>query len=171
MRARVENANRISQEEEHLNNHHLVAGSCHGFLRAYEVLRDHIRSSVFRAPGIALDDFGALVVPQVVLIAFATELGLKTLLIQSNKMGDPLKSNKGGEHDLEMLFARLPIDLQHNLATVTSGNRSTFDTKLKLNARAFNQWRYVHESRELSADEEFLERLVRAMTREFESPT
>ena len=59
-----------------------------------------MRSSVLRAPATALDDFGALVVPQVVLIAFAAELGLKTLLIQNDKMGDPLKSNKGGEHDL-----------------------------------------------------------------------
>jgi len=153
-----------------LNNHHLVATSCHGFLRAYEVLRDHVRSSAFRAPATALDDFGALVVPQVVLIAFAAELGLKTLLIQSNNIDDPLKTNKGGEHDLGILFARLPSDLQRKLVTATSGDRSTFDTNMKLNARAFNQWRYVHESRELSAHEEFLERLVRAMTREFQPP-
>jgi hypothetical protein len=106
-----------------------------------------------------------------VLIAFAAELGLKTLLIQSNIMGDPLKSNKGGKHDLGTLFGRLPIELQHKLAAATSGDRSTFDTKLKLNAQAFIQWRYVHEFPELRADEEFLEGLVRAMTREFQPPT
>jgi hypothetical protein len=158
-------------QDKHLNNHHLVAHSCHGFLRAYEVLRDHLRTSVFRAPATAIDDFGVLVVPQVVLIAFAAELGLKTLLIQNNKMGDPLKSKKGGQHDLEILFGKLPIDLQHKLATAVSIDRSTFDTKMKLNARAFNEWRYVHEFSELSADEEFLEKLVRAMTREFQPPT
>jgi hypothetical protein len=167
----VEWPDRISQEKQHLNNHHLVAASCHGFLRAYEVLRDQVRSSVFRAPATSLEDFGALAAPQIVLIAFAAELGLKTLLIQSNNMGDPLKSNKGSEHDLGILFAGLPIDLQHKLATAASGDRSTFDTNMKLNARAFNQWRYVHESHALSADEEFLERLVRAMTREFQPPT
>ena len=76
-------------------------------------------------------------------------------------------------HDqhLGVLFAQLPIDLQHKLATVTSGNRSTFDIKIKSNARAINQWRYVHESRELAADEEFLETLVRAMAGEFQPPT
>jgi hypothetical protein len=162
---------RISQDTRHLNNHHLVAASCHGFLRAYEVLLDHIRSAPFRTPATALDDFGTLAVPQIVLIAFAAELGLKTLLIQNNMLGDPLNSKKGGEHDLEKLFARLPIDLQDKVATAVSRDRSTFDTKIKLNAQAFNQWRYVHESRQLSADEEFLERLVRALTREFQPLT
>jgi hypothetical protein len=154
-----------------LNNHHLVAASCHGFLRAYEVLRAHVRSSVFRAPATALDDFGTLAVPQVVLIAFAAELGLKTLLIQSNNMGDPLKSSKGREHDLGILFGRVPINLQQKLAVATSGDRSTFDTTLKLNAQAFYRWRYAHEYIELSADEEFLESFVRAMTHEFQPPT
>ena len=154
-----------------MNNHHLVAGSCHGFLRAYEVLCDHLRSAVSRSPATAIADFGALVVPQVVLIAFAAELGLKTLLIQNNKLGDPLTSKKAGDHDLEILFGQLPTGVQVKLASATSSNRSDFDTKLESNAQAFNEWRYVHQFKELRADEEFLERFVRAITREFEPPT
>ncbi len=76
--------------------------------------------------------------------AFAVEMGLKTLLVYSDK------EEKPEGHDLAKLFGRLPRDTQEmvkkkTLELLPSIEASDFSKLLRQHRETFESWRYFHE--------------------------
>ncbi|MER9164419.1 hypothetical protein [Mesorhizobium sp. M0715] len=81
--------------------------------------------------------------PMIVNYAFAIELYLKSLLIASNA------AQRG--HKLDELFAKLRVtdreDIEKNFEIINGRNAQLLADDLRSYARAFEEWRYLFESR------------------------
>jgi len=162
------------------NHHHLVLGQADGFRRAFELMTTAMRPRfelpadmpVGAGPEVpanpqqvqAMRDFGLLIVPSIVCLAFAVELILKTLLVQEGVLPDPTMPRPPraprGIHELDALFAALPgVHADRIRAEVGGAN---FDARLAEHAKTFTQWRYSFELQGVGADEDFLAAVFRA---------
>jgi len=101
-----------------------------------------------------------LLVPSLVLYAFAIEIGFKALAL--NALGVAPRG-----HDLDALFRALPAPLQAQIIADTSaaypGSEAYFDRDLAMVADVFEVWRYIHEQHPVDTDLGFLQRLARAV--------
>ncbi|MCL4316519.1 MAG: hypothetical protein M1527_06760 [Gammaproteobacteria bacterium] len=92
-----------------------------------------------------------LAVPAIVCEAFSIELALKALLL------DAMKS-----HDLKKLFDGLDASIQKKIVAATGIEEKDFHASLSAAAKAFDEWRYVHEKETLSISTAFLSTLAKA---------
>jgi hypothetical protein len=101
-----------------------------------------------------------LLVPSLVLYAFAIEIGFKALALHASGVAP-----RG--HNLEALFRALPAQLQAQTVADTSatypGSEPYFDRDLAMVADVFEVWRYIHEQHPVDTDLGFLQRLARAV--------
>jgi hypothetical protein len=94
-------------------------------------------------------------VASVVCLAFAIELAFKAILIA--------ESRSVRSHDLSDLFCQLTPTSQDAIIFHSGLAPESFSENLKLAARSFDHWRYIHEKPGAhSAPELFLEWLHRA---------
>jgi len=89
---------------------------------------------------------------QPAFLAFSIELGLKTLLVESETIKEP----RG--HRLKELFDKLPDNIKDTIQQdVTSRVKNiNFEELLEENSENFIKWRYFHETNTLSSNGEFL---------------
>ncbi|MFG5408175.1 hypothetical protein ABXN37_08700 [Piscinibacter sakaiensis] len=103
------------------------------------------------------------VIPSIVCIAFAVELGLKALLYREAR---PIQKGKSG-HSLVALASEIPNDVRVRLVATLGIDDARFSEALAFDDRSFEKWRYAHEFDEgISADNEFLHRLAKALITE-----
>lgn len=90
------------------------------------------------------DDEWLLFIPKLVNGAFSAELAIKTILVEQN-----IPYNK--EHNLKILFDKLPLDIQHRIWEYLSKKAPEYsdvakrETELLLISEAFVQCRYCFE--------------------------
>ena len=97
-------------------------------------------------------------VPAVVCLAFAAELGLKSLLLT--------EKNPRGGHSLKSLFNALNVKTQAEIISYTHTQDASFRECLTSVNSAFEKWRYIYETaRNQSVSVEFLLVLVVAIHR------
>lgn len=92
-----------------------------------------------------------LAVPAIVCEAFSIELALKALLLDALKI-----------HDLKKLFDALDPSIQKAMISATKMEEQDFRASLSTAAKAFDDWRYVHEKEALSVSTVFLSTLANA---------
>jgi len=101
-----------------------------------------------------------LLVPSLVLYAFAAEVGLKAVALHTT-------GTTKRDHDLQALFHALPDDVQARIradaSTTYPGSEASFDQDLAMVARTFEVWRYLHERHSVDTDLGFLQRLGHAV--------
>jgi len=101
-----------------------------------------------------------LLVPSLVLYAFAIEIGFKALALHASGV-----AQRG--HDLDALFHALPAQLQAQViadaSTTYPGSEPYFARDLAMVADVFEVWRYIHEQHPVDTDLGFLQRLARAV--------
>ena len=167
-----------------MKNAHLIAEQCSSFFRAWEVMEEHTKLRFRPPPGTTgpfvgtvdlhqlggFADFWKLMAPRIVCLAFAAELGIKALLVQTGKLPDPkARPIVRTGHHLPSLFKLLPDALSQRVRAATGTFSSDFDAKLQKDAAVFENWRYLYESNQgSSVDDGFLTALVRALIAEFE---
>lgn len=89
------------------------------------------------------------VMPGIVCLAFAVELGLKSILLS--------EGNSTAGHDLRSLFDRLTSSTQDELIFHSNVEPQSFRENLDLVSNAFVKWRYIFETQGTqSISEEFL---------------
>ncbi|MBL0085198.1 MAG: hypothetical protein IPP44_00550 [Ideonella sp.] len=89
------------------------------------------------------------VVPGIVCLAFAAELGLKSLLLAESKHEDG--------HDLKVLFKKLNHATQVAVIERSEVEAESFEANLKAVANTFRKWRYIYQSTGVqSVSEDFL---------------
>jgi hypothetical protein len=98
--------------------------------------------------------FQSLLIPGVVCLAFAVELGMKAMISRNSA---PKKT-----HDLSRLFSQLPQEVQEKLVAASGKPQVAFDNSLKAAATIFEDWRYVYELENPQVDLEFLTKLADA---------
>jgi hypothetical protein len=136
-----------------------MAAQARAFLEAFETLDNsmfqisEVGGMRFRLP---VPDRIPITVPAVTCIAFAAEIAIKTLIVQA-AAGNIAACPR--DHDLFRLFARLPATTRAAIASALPA--ISVEEKLRVNAGAFERWRYSYES-EAHADEVFLREFVRA---------
>lgn len=156
------------------NHHHLVLGQADGFYRAYKLISAAMRPA-FELPAdmpvgavpqldaspqqlVSMGEFGFLVPPSVVCLAFAVELILKTLLVQNGLLPDPtlprLPGASRGIHEFDKLFDKLPAPLQDRIRAAIADDQ--FEARLAEHAKTFTDWRYQYELGDVYTDDEFL---------------
>lgn len=101
-----------------------------------------------------------LLVPSLVLYAFAIEVGFKALALHASGAAP-----RG--HDLGALFRDLTADVQARIKAEASAmypsSEAHFERDLAMVADAFEVWRYVHEQHPVDTDLGFLQRLAHAV--------
>jgi hypothetical protein len=89
------------------------------------------------------------VLPAIVCLAFAIELGLKGLLVSSGV--------KKRGHDLAVLFEALPPEQRKEVMHLVGLPEPEFTKALMASRNTFDAWRYVHEiSGEVEVSEQFM---------------
>ncbi len=97
-------------------------------------------------------------VPAVVCLAFAAELGLKSLLLSER--------NRKAGHELKPLFDALGAVTQDEIISYTHTQTESFHEYLEHVSDAFIKWRYIYETKgRQSVSVEFLLVFVRAVHR------
>lgn len=96
---------------------------------------------------------GSFFFGKMVLLSFACELGLKTLILK-----DGGKPKKG--HNLNDLVACVDARIKHVIFDTMEMNELSFDECISKNSDSFVKWRYFTESIPLRADIQFLERFL-----------
>lgn len=101
-----------------------------------------------------IENFALLEIPRVVLMSFACELYLKTLLYHS----------KGSEvphaHKLSELFFKIMPSYKDELSKLMGMEITELESKMTINGDAFVKWRYCFEFGDgTSIDSEFLNEL------------
>jgi HEPN domain-containing protein len=146
-----------------------IAMQAKAFLEAYETLDDsmyqkiqlgsvHFRTLIFeRAP---------VVTAAIVCIAFAAEMAMKALIVDS--AGGRL-SGLPKSHDLDELFKNICGDVRVAIASALNKSLLEVEDSLRKNAKAFAQWRYSYEEGAW-ADEEFLRAFVRVALAQIAGP-
>lgn len=106
-------------------------------------------------------DFRSSIIASVILYAFSSELGLKSLLLKAG-IAIPRK------HDLRSLFDSLPNDMQENIKTQIDqeGFEDDFDVLIDRNKDAFIEWRYYYEGGDKKVDVTFLRKFSLAIDKE-----
>jgi hypothetical protein len=97
-----------------------------------------------------------LLIPGVVCLAFSIELGMKAILLPSQK---PPKT-----HNLSKLFGLLPSEVQDQIILACGRPRQAFDVALDSVAKSFEEWRYVYDLEQPQVDLPFLSQLADAVT-------
>lgn len=109
------------------------------FYQAQLFLEAGRRCAQDKALALSPTDIRALDVPMIVCYAFAMEIYLKLLLGRLEK-----------EHDLWVLFRQLDDPSKREIVRAYENlgkPGSYFEERLKEEARAFEEWRYVYENR------------------------
>lgn len=92
------------------------------------------------------------IVPSIVCLAFAIEVGFKAILLGSNAPATG--------HRLDKLFEALPVEDREKVLFHSGVERTAFEQNLELVANAFVDWRYIYEKRGVvSISEQFLQML------------
>lgn len=138
------------KKKRELHPAHFAMMQADGFFRAFTLLRD--RRSTQAAGSPANPDFVDLLPPMVVCLAFACETMLKALLVLH-----ATHTEEG--HNLQKLFEELPADRRAAVKTRMGYVGTQFEEMMAVSARAFEEWRYVHERPSTSVDWQFLEAL------------
>lgn len=91
-------------------------------------------------------------VPSIVCLAFAIEVGLKAIAFASN--------SPASGHRLDKLFEALPEADRKKVLFHSGVEESSFAQNLELVANAFVEWRYIYEQRGvMTISEQFLQML------------
>ena len=101
-------------------------------------------------------NFGKYLIGRVVLISFACEIGIKSMV-----------KYEGGEipytHKLDVLFGKLNPDTQKVLINESGYESDDFNTLIKENNSHFEEWRYLYNAS--NANLKFLESLLVAIVK------
>ena len=113
----------------------------------------HLASEKCRGSGLPADQgVPNAIVPSIVCLAFAIEVGLKAISFASN-------SPTSG-HRLDKLFEALPEADRMKVLFHSGVEESSFEQNLEQVASAFVEWRYIYEQRGVvSISEQFLQML------------
>lgn len=173
-RATLHLAGSLENETLMPNHHHLVLGQADGFYRAYELISAAMRPAFELPPDtpvgavpqldasaqqlVSMGEFGFLIPPSVVCLAFAVELILKTILVQDGLLPDPtlprLPGASRGIHELDKLFDKLPTVHQERIRAAIADDK--FEARLAQHAKTFTDWRYQYELGDVYTEDEFL---------------
>ena len=95
---------------------------------------------------------------QISFMAFSIELGLKELI--TIETGEAPRGHRLNKLFLE-LSEQAQLSIRQDVLNLLEGLTETdFDEQLSLNANAFTDWRYFHESDNNSCDKDFLGNLL-----------
>lgn len=105
-----------------------------------------------------MGEFGLLIPPSVVCLAFAVELILETLLMRDGLLPDPtvtrLPGARRGMQELDKLFDKLPAAHQDRIRAAVADDQ--FEARLAEHGKTFTDWRYQYELGDVYTDDEFL---------------
>ena len=94
------------------------------------------------------------IVPAVVNLAFSIELYLKFLLAKN-------ETPDSTDHNLSKLFDLLDSTIQQEIIDLTDYDKDEFKSLLRKHAKAFVEWRYMHERNvSINAYLEFMRKLA-----------
>lgn len=113
----------------------------------------HLAFEKCRGSGLPADNgIPNAIIPSVVCLAFAIEVGFKAILFAANA--------PGSGHRLDKLFEALPEADREKVIFHSGIEKASFEKNLELVANAFVEWRYIYEQRGLvSISEQFLQML------------